>query len=244
MPIQFRFHPEKAVEAAAILMKLHGKPMKYLGLLKMLYIADRIALERIEQPITGDHYVSMKYGPVLSGVYDLIKRKPVDDALPLWSEYISPGDKNFVYLVKDPGNDELCEEEEDILQEVYQTFGHLNPFHVAEWTHDLPEWKGSHHYSIPISVEEILRQVGKSEEEIGKISQNLQSAKGDEENSQFTFYENIHEFKQQFISRRDLMKLPLEERRKVLAAQSDLMLQHYQQDQEWKELQTGDFIDY
>ncbi len=26
MPIQFRFHPEKAVEAAAILMKLHGKP--------------------------------------------------------------------------------------------------------------------------------------------------------------------------------------------------------------------------
>jgi hypothetical protein len=39
MPIQFRFHPEKAVEAAAILMKLHGKPMKYLGLLKMLYIS-------------------------------------------------------------------------------------------------------------------------------------------------------------------------------------------------------------
>jgi hypothetical protein len=38
MPIQFRFHPEKAVEAAAILMKLHGKPMKYLGLLKMLYL--------------------------------------------------------------------------------------------------------------------------------------------------------------------------------------------------------------
>ncbi|MFO0142462.1 MAG: Panacea domain-containing protein, partial [Aphanizomenon sp.] len=67
MPIQFRFHPEKAVEAAAILIKLHGKPIKYLGLLKMLYIADRIALERIEQPITGDHYVSMKYGPVLSG---------------------------------------------------------------------------------------------------------------------------------------------------------------------------------
>ncbi|MDB9464369.1 Panacea domain-containing protein, partial [Dolichospermum circinale] len=104
MSIQFRFHPEKAVEAAAILMKLHGKPIKYLGLLKMLYIADRIALERIEQPITGDHYVSMDYGPVLSGVYDLIKGKPVDDALPLWSEYISPGDKNFfVYLVKDPG---------------------------------------------------------------------------------------------------------------------------------------------
>ncbi|MBE9248976.1 SocA family protein [Dolichospermum sp. LEGE 00240] len=171
MPIQFRFHPEKAVEAAAILMKLHGKPIKYLGLLKMLYIADRIALERIEQPITGDHYVSMKYGPVLSGVYDLIKGKPIDDALPLWSEYISPGDKNFVYLVKDPGNDELCEEEEEILQEVYQSFGHLDPFHVAEWTHDLPEWKDPHGSAIPISVEDILKNVGKSQEEIEEIRQ-------------------------------------------------------------------------
>ncbi|MDB9491045.1 Panacea domain-containing protein [Dolichospermum circinale CS-534/05] len=172
MPIQFRFHPEKAVEAAAILMKLHGKPIKYLGLLKMLYIADRIALERIEQPITGDHYVSMDYGPVLSGVYDLIKGKPVDDALPLWSEYISPGDKNFfVYLVKDPGNDELCEEEEEILQEVYQTFGHLDPFQVAEWTHDLPEWKDPHGSAIPILVEDILKNVGKSEEEIEEIRQ-------------------------------------------------------------------------
>ena len=96
MSIQFRFHPEKAVEAAAMLLKLHGKPMKYLGLLKMLYIADRLALERMEQPITGDHYVSMDYGPVLSGVYNLIKGKPVDNALPLWSKFISHHNENYV----------------------------------------------------------------------------------------------------------------------------------------------------
>jgi hypothetical protein len=53
MTIKFRFHPEKTVEAAAILLKLHGKPMKYLGLLKMLYIADRLALKTMDQPITG-----------------------------------------------------------------------------------------------------------------------------------------------------------------------------------------------
>jgi len=164
MTIQFPFHPEKAVQAAAILLKLHGKPIKYLGLLKMLYIADRIALERIEQPITGDRYVSMDYGPVLSCVYDLIKGQikyqPIDDVLPLWSEYISPSEKNFVELIKDPGNDELCQEEEEILQEVYQNFGHLNPFHVAEWTHDLPEWKNPHGSRIPILLEDILKNVG------------------------------------------------------------------------------------
>jgi uncharacterized phage-associated protein len=171
MLIQFRFHPEKAVEAAAILLKLHGKPMKYLGLLKMLYIADRVALKRMEQPITGDRYVSMDYGPVLSGVYDLIKGKPVDDALPLWSKFISRRDENHVSLLRDPGDEYLCEEEEEIIQQVYKTFGHLDPIEVAEWTHDLPEWKNPHGSAIPILVEDILKNVGKSDEEIEKIQE-------------------------------------------------------------------------
>jgi uncharacterized phage-associated protein len=171
MLIQFWFHPEKAVEAAAIFLKLHGKPMKYLGLLKMLYIADRMALERLEQPITGDHYVSMDYGPVLSGVYDLIKGKPVDDALPLWSKFISSRHENQVTLLADPGDDDLSEAEEEIIQQVYQTFGELDPLHVAEWTHDLPEWKDPHGSATPISVEDILKNVGKSDAEIAEIQQ-------------------------------------------------------------------------
>jgi uncharacterized phage-associated protein len=171
MSIEFRFHPEKAVEAAATLLKLHGKPMKYLGLLKMLYIADRIALERIEQPITGDHYVSMKYGPVLSGVYDLIKGKPVDNALPLWSKFISHRHNNYVRLLNDPGNEELCEEEEEILRGVYKIFGHINPFTVADWTHGLPEWEDPGKSMNPIAVEDVLKNLGKSDEEIEEIEQ-------------------------------------------------------------------------
>jgi uncharacterized phage-associated protein len=173
MSIQFPFHPEKAVEAAAFFLKLHdGKPMKYLGLLKMLYIADRVALERMEQPITGDHYVSMGYGPVPSNIYDLIKGKAVDDALPLWSKFISSPNTNFVVsLIADPGNQDLCEDEEEIIQEVYKTFGHLDPFDVSKWNHGFPEWQNPHGLAIPISVEDILKNVGKSNEEIQEIQQ-------------------------------------------------------------------------
>ena len=174
MPIQFRFHPQKAIEAAAVFLKLHGKPMKYLGLLKMLYIADRISFKRIEQPITGDRYVSMDYGPVLSGVYDLIKGKPIDHALPLWSKFIATKNEHnehLVSLLNDPGNADLCEEEEEIIQQVYQTFGALDPFLVAEWTHGLPEWQDPHGSTIAIAVEDILKNVGKSDEEIGEIQQ-------------------------------------------------------------------------
>jgi uncharacterized phage-associated protein len=170
MPIQFRFNPEKTVEAAAVLLKLHGRPMKYLGLLKMLYISDRIALERMEQPITGDHYVSMDYGPVLSAAYDLIKGKPMD-ALPLWSKFISSRQDNQISLLGDPGNGELCEEEEEILQQVYGEFGQLDPFLVAEWTHGLPEWQNPYGSAIPIRVEDVLKSMGKSAEQVSAIQQ-------------------------------------------------------------------------
>lgn len=175
MSIEFRFEPEKAVQAAAMLLKLHDrKPMKYLGLLKMLYIADRIALERTDWPITGDRYVSMKFGPVLSSVYDLIKEQPVDNALPIWSQFISPSNSNFeVELLDDPGNGDLCEAEEEILQEVYQTWGHVDPFDVAEWTHTLPEWQNPNGSAIPIEAKEILKSVGKSEEEIQEIQEEV-----------------------------------------------------------------------
>ncbi|OUL22881.1 hypothetical protein BV378_23510 [Nostoc sp. RF31YmG] len=46
------------------------------------------------------------------------------------------------------------------------------------------------------------------------------------------------------ISRREFMKLPLEERRHILAEQAELMLPHYQQNKEWQELETGDLVDY
>ncbi|MGD1929725.1 MAG: hypothetical protein ACFB12_12520 [Leptolyngbyaceae cyanobacterium] len=42
MAIEFRFHLEKAIAAAAILLKPPGQAMKYLGWLKMLDIADCI----------------------------------------------------------------------------------------------------------------------------------------------------------------------------------------------------------
>lgn len=40
------------------------------------------------------------------------------------------------------------------------------------------------------------------------------------------------------------MKLPLEERRRVLVEQADAIAVHYKEDSEWQELQTGDLIEY
>lgn len=47
-----------------------------------------------------------------------------------------------------------------------------------------------------------------------------------------------------YPSRQEFMQLPLEERRNILAKQAEVMLQHYQEDREWQELEAGDLIDY
>lgn len=46
------------------------------------------------------------------------------------------------------------------------------------------------------------------------------------------------------IRRRAFMKLSKEERRRIMAEQAEKMAQYYEQDQEWKELQGGDIIEY
>ena len=44
--------------------------------------------------------------------------------------------------------------------------------------------------------------------------------------------------------RRAFMKLPLEERRRILTEQAEKMAAYYKQDLEWKELQGGDIVEY
>lgn len=44
--------------------------------------------------------------------------------------------------------------------------------------------------------------------------------------------------------RRAFMQLPLAERRRILAQQASAMVEHYEQETEWREFQGGDIIDY
>jgi hypothetical protein len=40
------------------------------------------------------------------------------------------------------------------------------------------------------------------------------------------------------------LNLPISERRRILEEQAELMIAHYQENTEWKELMLGDVIDY
>jgi uncharacterized phage-associated protein len=172
--ISFRFDAEKTVQVAAMFLKLHGGAMKYLGLLKLLYMADRLAFKKIDQPISGDRYVSMDKGPVLSTVYDFIKDNKRHATAEVWKKYISTRDmspNHEVKLLADPGIDELSEEEEEIIREVYDKWGRRDRFELVDLTHEFPEWQYPNGSSIPIDVRDILKNIGKTKEEIEHIEE-------------------------------------------------------------------------
>lgn len=172
--MRFRFNEAKATEAAACLLRLRGGRMKYLKLIKLLYIADREALSKWGRPITTDRYVSMREGPVTSNVYNLIVSEPMPSEQSIWHAHIRTVADWDVELISDPCNDELSQAENNFLTEVFKNYGHRNRWDLVQETHKFPEWKDPGTSSTPITYREILRAV-KSDKEASADLEELKS---------------------------------------------------------------------
>jgi hypothetical protein len=162
------FNERKSTQAAARLINRAGGTMNYMVLIKMLYLADRKTLLRWGKPITGDNYFTMKLGPVLSHVHDLITEEHPPEEVHPWTESISRN-KWDVVLISDAGDSELSEAEEGVLDSVFSGFStYLNdPFGFPRWIHQhLSEVKEIESGRIPLTLNEILEAGGKSRQDI------------------------------------------------------------------------------
>ena len=115
MLIMMRFNEVKATQAAARLLRNRGGRMKYLKLIKLLYLADREALSRWGRPITTDNYVSMDNGPVLSQILKRIDDGAAPGEPTFWTSHIIPCGDWDVLLTGDPSDGQLSEAEEELL---------------------------------------------------------------------------------------------------------------------------------
>ena len=132
------FDEVKATQAAALFLKLAGAPLNYMALIKLLYRADREAFRRFGLSVTTDKYVSMKFGPVTSNIYDRIKASLNPNVHPtFWSAHIQrTADPYTVALQVDPGNSELSRAEEQLIAEIFAADGQKGPFTLADECHN------------------------------------------------------------------------------------------------------------
>ncbi len=160
--MELSFDEGKTTQAAAQFLRLRGGQMSYMKLIKLLYIADRTSLLRFGRPVTMDRWYSMKHGPVLSTVLNLITDPSQVDSEGPWSHFISPplGDWEVRLLTDDVPNDRLSPAEEKLLIEVFEKFGHYNRWDLVDVLHEgkvAPEWKKpAGGGRIPITLYEVL----------------------------------------------------------------------------------------
>ena len=172
--IRLRFNEAKTAQTAARLLKNCGGSLNYMKLLKLLYLVDREALEQWGRPVTTDRYVSMDKGPVLSRTFDLITYGAAPGETSTWNTLISPARGYSVSLLtENPPDEELSRAEEELIDGVCQRFGAMDQWSLVDYVHTLPEWHDPEGTSTPIEYSDILRALGKSEDEISEIEGEL-----------------------------------------------------------------------
>lgn len=109
-------------------------------LMKMVYLADKLHLERYGQFMAGDTYSALKQGPVPSCTYNLMKHlrgeaQQIPDA-ELVFEYLRYGGNHAIELVKEPDFDELSESDLECLNAVVGIHNDVGKWMVRDLSHD------------------------------------------------------------------------------------------------------------
>lgn len=153
------FSEEKVTHMASYLLIKNGGRMSYMKLLKLLYLAEREALVKWGESMSGDKFVSMPQGPVMSSTYDLIQSRSM-----IWNSFIS-SEANYEVSLKPnitlEDLDDLSKSEAKILDSIFEQFGALSRWELVDYTHDkCKEWQDPNGSSFPINTINILLAKG------------------------------------------------------------------------------------
>lgn len=175
------FNERKAAQMAAFYLQKNQGRLEILKLMKLLYLADRLAMDWYESPISGDRMVSMPHGPVLSQTLDLMNgnRPCGNDGWPAW---IADRESYEVGLQPEKAGttaddlSALSDAEIEVLDQVWNDFGHMRKFDLVDYTHDrCAEWKDPNGSSRPISYEDVFVALGRDAEHAREAAQDLES---------------------------------------------------------------------
>lgn len=161
------FNTRKAAQVTAYFMLKAGGKINILRATKLIYLADRRSMEMREFPLTGDEFVSMKFGPINSYIYSYMTgAAPVRQGE--WAEYIAPRRGYDLWpsqQIEGDDLDELSLSDIRLLDETWDEFKDIgDQFDLADWTHKYcPEWRDPSGSSIPINPASIYRILGKAE---------------------------------------------------------------------------------
>jgi uncharacterized phage-associated protein len=171
------FNQRKVAQMAAHLLDRGRGRMNYLKLMKLLYLADRESMKRHGEPISGDRYVSMDHGPVLSQTLNLINGavRPQERG---WDHWIADKADYEISLRRKASRDaldELSDADLQVLDAIYGKFGKMDQWKLRDYTHRYcPEWTDPKGSSIPIEYVDIFKALGRGPAEAKKLAARIE----------------------------------------------------------------------
>ena len=163
------FKENKAAQIAAYFLHRAGDTMQHVKLMKLMYLADREALDSYGLSISNDTAYSMRLGPVLSQTLDLMNGNfdPSDGGE--WVKWITAKENYHLGLKKPVTEDSfqaLSDGEISILRKVYDKYGDWSMGRLIRHTHTFGEWRNPGRGRIPIEVGDVFQALGKTDAEI------------------------------------------------------------------------------
>ena len=177
------FDEKAAAHMAVYLLRKNNAPMSHLKLMKLMYLSERTSLKDYANTISGDRFVSMPHGPVLSATLDhmngYIESQPGG-----WDTFISALADHEISLKDDapksgdaPGH--ISKSSMAAMDKVWDEFGAMNQYAIRDYTHEhCPEWEDPNGSSLPISIERVLCAVGYTEEQAESIAERIEEEEG------------------------------------------------------------------
>jgi len=169
--MNFRFNISKATEAACLFMERSGGRINIMKLVKLVYLLDRLSIDRRGVPVGGGDYLSMRNGPVTSELLDLINAGRIfGETDQGWEQCVSARRDHDVQLEKPPAHEHLSDAEVSLLDEIWREHGGKDQWQLVEWCHiHCQEWTPVTNGRAPITVEQIGLALGKAQQEICRL---------------------------------------------------------------------------
>jgi uncharacterized phage-associated protein len=137
------FSYKKAVQALNLFAVWGGGSTNKMKSLKLLWLADRLHLNKYGRPIINDTYVAMENGPVASETRDIIQSNAIGtskEALSYAQEYLESSGYDYKSKAA-PVEKVFSKSDLTILRMIFDAYGVHGKYKVRDLSHEFPEWK-------------------------------------------------------------------------------------------------------
>lgn len=159
--IRFDFDLNKAVEIIIYLARNVHEPT-YLRIFKLVYLAEKLHLERYGVQLCNDRYDALQYGPAPRNMYDIINEARYSD------DYGFRVREHDIDVLRAENSGHISEAARRCLDEVLERYGNLPISRLVEESHDRA-WKeawrergDARRFAMPLAA--IVAQLDNGEE--------------------------------------------------------------------------------